>query len=66
MVNYIKNLPLIELLFCTICITSANKLAQVTTLIFFDSFCKGIESVTINSSNLEFSIFSYALPDKMA
>jgi hypothetical protein len=30
---------------------------QLNTLILFDSFFKGIESVTINSNNLEFSIF---------
>ena len=56
--RYIKNFPLIELLCCTICITSAKSGAQLTTLIFFDSFFNGIESVTINSSNLEFSILS--------
>ena len=55
---YIKNFPLIELLCCTIVITSAKSGAQLTTLIFFDSFFNGIESVTINSNNLEFSIFS--------
>jgi hypothetical protein len=35
---YIKNFPLIELLCCTMCITSAKSGAQLTTFIFFDSF----------------------------
>ena len=47
-----------ELLWCTMCITSAKRGAQLTTLIFFDSFFNGMESVTINSTNFEFSIFS--------
>ena len=48
------------------CITSANNGAQDTTFILDVSFFNGIESVTINSANLEFSIFSTAFPDKMA
>ncbi len=55
---YIRNLPLMELLCCTMFITSAKSGAQLTTLIFLDSFFNGMESVTINSNNLEFSIFS--------
>jgi hypothetical protein len=51
--SYIKNFPLIELLCCTIFITSAKSGAQLTTLIFWIPL-NGIESVTINSSNLEF------------
>ncbi len=56
--RYIKNFPLMELLCCTMCITSAKRGAQLTTFILLDSFFNGIESVTINSNNLEFSIFS--------
>ena len=55
---YIRNFPLIELLCCTICITSAKRGAQLTTLILLDSCFSGIESVTINSNSFEFSIFS--------
>jgi putative transposase len=56
--GHIKNFPLMELLCCTIFITSAKRGAQLTTFILFDFFFNGIESVTINSNNLEFSIFS--------
>ena len=55
---YIKNCPLIEVLSCTLCITSANKGAQDTTFILEIFFFNGIVSVTINSVNAEFSIFS--------
>ena len=55
---YIKNLELMEVLWCTLCITSAKRSAQLNTFIFLLSLCKGMESVTISSDNLDFSIFS--------
>jgi cation diffusion facilitator family transporter len=43
-----------------------TKSAQETTLILLLSFLSGILSVTISSSSLEFSIFSYAPPERIA
>ena len=55
---YIKNCPLIEVLSCTLRITSANNGAQDTTFILEVAFFNGIVSDTISSVNAEFSIFS--------
>src|SRR5690606_34602283 len=45
-------------------IALANKLAVESTLIFSLCRCKGMVSVTINSVNSEFSMVSYASPDR--
>jgi hypothetical protein len=56
--DYIKKFVLIDLLEVTLIITSAKSFAQLNTLTLGLLIFEGIESVTINSSNLEFSIFS--------
>ena len=53
-----------DVLWCTRCITSANRSAQDNIFILLLSLSTGMESVTINSVNFDFSIFSYASPDK--
>ena len=60
------NLSLIEACSCTERITSAKSLAQLSTCLFFGQELCGMESVTINSSIGEFSIFSTALPRSIA
>ncbi len=47
--SYIINFELIDLFWCTRCITSAKSSAQLTTLIFLLSCFRGMESVTISS-----------------
>ena len=66
-INYMINLSLIDVLFCTMCITSANNSVQLTHTLFccflFSTELNLLRLILLMLSSLSFHT---ALPDKMA